>query len=77
MQANGIRSDQVAQVRGICRPAPAQARRPLDPSNRRISVIVQYIFKNTDDDAGPPGENEKKAQSDKTSAAEKKPAAKE
>jgi chemotaxis protein MotB len=43
MQANGLRVDQVAQVRGY---ADRQLRHPEDPeasSNRRISVIVQYL----------------------------------
>ncbi|MGO9012178.1 MAG: flagellar motor protein MotB [Bryobacteraceae bacterium] len=43
MQANGVRADQVAQVRGF---ADHQLRHPEDPtnaSNRRISVIVQYL----------------------------------
>jgi chemotaxis protein MotB len=43
MEAHGIRSDQVAQVRGY---ADRQLRHPDDPqsaSNRRISVIVQYL----------------------------------
>jgi len=43
MQQNGVRSDQVAQVRGY---ADQRLRTPADPfapSNRRISVIVQYL----------------------------------
>jgi chemotaxis protein MotB len=43
MQASGLRSGQVAQVRGY---ADRQLRHPEDPqasSNRRISVIVQYL----------------------------------
>ncbi len=43
MQANGLREGQVAQVRGF---ADRQLRHPDDPeasSNRRISVIVQYL----------------------------------
>jgi chemotaxis protein MotB len=43
MQANGLRPHQVAQVRGY---ADRQLRHPEDPespSNRRISVIVQYM----------------------------------
>ncbi|MGB9456756.1 MAG: flagellar motor protein MotB [Bryobacteraceae bacterium] len=43
MQANGLRADQVGQVRGF---ADRQLRHPEDPtnaSNRRISVIVQYL----------------------------------
>lgn len=42
MQSSGLRSDQVVQVRGY---AAQQLRRPEDPihpSNRRVSVIVQY-----------------------------------
>jgi len=44
MQESGLRSDQVSQVRGF---ADQQLRKPdpLDPSNRRISVIVQYRIK--------------------------------
>ena len=43
MQAGGLRPNQVAQVRGY---ADRQLRHPEDPespSNRRISVIVQYM----------------------------------
>ena len=42
MQAGGIREDQVTQVRGY---ADQMLRKggPMDPSNRRISVIVQYL----------------------------------
>jgi chemotaxis protein MotB len=43
MQANGLRLEQVAQVRGY---ADRQLRHPEEPeaaSNRRISVIVQYL----------------------------------
>src|ERR1017187_2379265 len=43
MEAHGVRTDQVAQVRGF---AERQLRHPQDPqspSNRRISVIVQYL----------------------------------
>jgi chemotaxis protein MotB len=43
MEAHGVRPQQVAQVRGF---ADRQLRHPEDPehaSNRRISVIVQYL----------------------------------
>jgi len=43
MQASGLRPEQIAQVRGF---ADRQLRHPEDPSaasNRRISVIVQYV----------------------------------
>ncbi|MGA9527467.1 MAG: flagellar motor protein MotB [Terriglobales bacterium] len=43
MQQNGIHDDQVAQVRGFADQRLRVADNPLDPSNRRISVIVQYI----------------------------------
>jgi len=53
LQANGIRADQVSQVRGFADQRLRKPDAPLDPSNRRISVIVQYIIKNdeTKDDA--------------------------
>jgi chemotaxis protein MotB len=50
MQAHGIREDQVTQVRGFADQHLRKPEAPLDPSNRRISVIVQYIMKNADDD---------------------------
>ena len=43
MEEHGVRHEQVAQVRGF---ADRQLRHPEDPehaSNRRISVIVQYL----------------------------------
>jgi len=43
MLAHGVRTEQIGQVRGF---ADRQLRRPEDPtaaSNRRISVIVQYL----------------------------------
>jgi len=53
MQANGIRPDQVTQVRGFADQRLRKSDSPLDPSNRRISLIVQYILK--DDDGSKPG----------------------
>jgi chemotaxis protein MotB len=50
MQGNGIRSDQVMQVRGFADQRLRKPTDPLDPSNRRISLIVQYLVKNNDDD---------------------------
>jgi chemotaxis protein MotB len=61
MQANGIRPDQITQVRGFADQRLRKPDAPLDPSNRRISLIVQYIIKNIDDEdtkpatAGTPG----------------------
>jgi chemotaxis protein MotB len=49
MQQNGLGPDQVSQVRGF---ASQRLRKPdaLDPSNRRISLIVQYLKKASQDD---------------------------
>jgi chemotaxis protein MotB len=42
MQEMGIRQDQVAQVRGYADQRLRMPKNPMDPSNRRISLIVQY-----------------------------------
>ncbi len=54
MQANGIRSDQVTQVRGFADQRLRKPDAPLDPANRRISVIVQYLIKNAEEDESAP-----------------------
>ncbi len=54
MQGNGIRTDQVMQVRGFADQRLRKPADPLDPSNRRISLIVQYLVKNNDDDDNEP-----------------------
>jgi chemotaxis protein MotB len=57
MQQNGIRQDQIMQVRGF---ADQRLRKPeaaLDPSNRTVSLIVQYLNKNPDDDKPAAGGN--------------------
>ena len=51
MQTRGIRADQVTQVRGFADQRLRKPEDPFDPSNRRISVIVQYIIKNKDHEA--------------------------
>jgi len=43
MQQSGVREDQVSQVRGYADQRLRCPNDPLDPSNRRISLIVQYI----------------------------------
>lgn len=48
MQDNGLRSDQVMQVGGFADQRLHRPEAPLDPSNRRISLIVQNIVKNSD-----------------------------
>jgi chemotaxis protein MotB len=43
LQSHGVRMDQVQEVRGFADMLPRNPRDPLDPSNRRISVIVKYL----------------------------------
>jgi chemotaxis protein MotB len=77
MQANGIRSDQVTQVRGFADQRLRKPDAPLDPSNRRISLIVQYIVKNNDDDdEKPPAAGHEKGAETKQSPVVEKPAGK-
>jgi chemotaxis protein MotB len=42
MESNGLRSEQVVQVRGFADRKLRKPTQPLDPSNRRITVIIQY-----------------------------------
>jgi len=49
MQQSGLRGDQVSQVRGFADQRLRTATDSLDPSNRRVSIIVQYISNNTDE----------------------------
>jgi chemotaxis protein MotB len=53
MQNSGVREDQVVQVRGFADQRLRKPENPLDPSNRRISLIVQYVLINS------PGKDEK------------------
>ncbi len=43
MQQSGLRGDQISQVRGFADQRLRNGKDPLDPSNRRVSIIVQYI----------------------------------
>jgi chemotaxis protein MotB len=45
MQAKGIKPSQVSQVRGFADQRLRLPNLPEDPSNRRISLIVQYVVK--------------------------------
>jgi len=49
LQRTGVRPDQVIQVRGFADQMLRKKDEPLDPSNRRVSVIVRY-------QDNPPGE---------------------
>ena len=62
MQQSGLSSDQVSQVRGFADQRLRNLKDPLDPSNRRVSIIVQYI---SNEAAGPAGENGKESAAEK------------
>jgi chemotaxis protein MotB len=47
MQDNGLRADQVTQVRGYADQHLRKTDAPEDPSNRRISILVQYVAKDS------------------------------
>jgi len=49
MQENGIRLDQVSQVRGFADQRLRKKDLPQDPSNRRISLVVQYLVRDEDE----------------------------
>jgi chemotaxis protein MotB len=42
-QPGGLRPDQIKQVRGFADQRLRNLKDPLDPSNRRVSIIVQYL----------------------------------
>ena len=67
MQQNGMRLDQVADVRGFADQLPRNPADPADPANRRISMIVRYL-----DQGRPPAQVEPSAdKTKKTDPAEK------
>ncbi len=66
MQADGIRDDQVAQVRGFADQRLRVPTDPLDASNRRISLIVQYVENAIADDSGHPAEAPEGTQTSKS-----------
>ena len=51
MQQSGVRADQVSQVRGFADQRLRNPKEPLEASNRRISIIVQYLSSESADDA--------------------------
>jgi len=53
MQVSGLAPDQVTQVRGYADQKLRVPSNPMEPSNRRISLIVQYVVKDTDDTPTP------------------------
>jgi chemotaxis protein MotB len=72
MQENGLRENQISQVRGYADQKLRVPSNPLEPSNRRVSLIVQYIVKDEDDDDKPAptaGENPAPTASEKPTPA--------
>jgi chemotaxis protein MotB len=67
MQQSGLRGDQISQVRGFADQRLRNLKDPLDPSNRRVSIIVQYLTTNSDE-AKPPAKDAKES-GEKPSAA--------
>jgi chemotaxis protein MotB len=70
MTQHDIRSDQVTQVRGFADQRLRKKEAPLDPSNRRISMIVQYLEKKPSEEPAAEGN----ATETKPDAGETKPA---
>jgi chemotaxis protein MotB len=66
LQEAGVRPDQISQVRGYADQKLRVAKDPTDPSNRRISVIVQWVG------ATPPGAAEAEAKPGDAKAADAK-----
>jgi chemotaxis protein MotB len=52
MQDNGVNANQVLQIRGYADQRLRKPDSPGDPSNRRISVIVQYHAKDVEQSKG-------------------------
>jgi chemotaxis protein MotB len=57
MQLSGIGENQVTQVRGFADQRLRNKADPMDPANRRISLIVQYLDKKAPETAPAPAEN--------------------
>ncbi len=53
MQLSGLRADQISQVRGYADQKLRVPKNPLEPSNRRISLIVQYVVKDDEEEPVP------------------------
>lgn len=58
MQQHGLREDQVTQIRGFADQDLRKPDDPLDSSNRRISLIIQYRIKSPDEKSEEPASGE-------------------
>jgi chemotaxis protein MotB len=68
-QGDGLRPEQIAQVRGLADTQPRLPQNPQDPSNRRITLIVQYQVNNGSEIALPGGVTSQNADSPANKAA--------
>ena len=66
MQNAGLRVNQVSQVRGYADQKLRVPANPMDPSNRRISLIVQYVTEDAPPIPGGAGPKGEKADAGKT-----------
>ena len=73
MQESGVRADQVSQVRGYADQRLRKPDAPEDASNRRISLIVQYLVKPEEDDEKPAAGNEAGEKTEENKKGEEKP----
>ena len=69
MQASGIREDQITQVRGFADQRLRKPDAPQDPSNRRISFIVEYLKKPAEEASN--GDTSKSSESPQEHSVEK------
>lgn len=68
MQHSGLCGNQVSQVRGFADQRLRNPKDALDPSNRRVSIIVQYI-NTSPEEAGTPAEKINETAEGKTTTA--------
>ncbi len=75
MQSSGLQTAQIAQVRGFADQHLRLAKKPADPSNRRISIIVQYhsseLAQLFEDNSAPKDEKSGKKSADGKESGEK------
>lgn len=77
LQEHGIQLDQVTQVRGFADQRLRKKEDPLDPANRRISLIVQYIDKKAPEQTQPAGEGKPGEEGGKAGEPAQKPVEKQ
>lgn len=74
MQGSGLESKQVSQVRGFADQHPRANQTSDDPSNRRISVIVEYLNKPAPEEPAGEGDKSEKTEHGQSSEGKSEPA---